>query len=218
MTAVEALSGPLGDDLWRVGHEADTGRLWLDSAGMSLGLAAALLGELWLGQYVRIGQGRLELAVGQPLPDDELAASVLQLLARETADFTLPSWLAFLARDSYEQVTRRMAVAGRIQRQRRHLTGSAWVATDTAQALRPVLHLRHKLASGYPLVRYELALAGLASACGLQEALLYGAPQPDRLRERMHEWLRWPDMPPPLADLLSHTRAAAGRAAMTART
>jgi Golgi phosphoprotein 3 (GPP34) len=212
------LSGPLADDLWRIGHEDAAGRLWVDAVGMSLGLAAGLLGELWLGGHVRIGQGRLEVALGQPLPADELAGSVVRLLAREATDFTLPSWLAFLGRDSYERVTRRMAAAGHIQRQRRHLTGSAWLATDTARALRPPLHLRHKLASGYPLVCSELALAGLVSACGLQEALLVGAPDPAVLRERLGEWLRWPDMHPALTDLLSYTRAAAGRAAMTART
>jgi hypothetical protein len=213
-----ALSGPLADDLWRIGHEDATGRLWVDAAGMSLGLAAGLLGELWLGGHVRIGHGRLEVAAGQPLPRDDVAGSVLRLLARETTDFTLPSWLAFLARDSYQQVAKRMAAAGHIQRQRRHLTGSAWLATDASRALRPVLHLRHKLGIGYPLVCYELALAGLASVCGLQQALLYGAPDPAVLRERLGAWLCWPDMPADLADLLSYTRAAVGRAAMTART
>ncbi len=211
------LSEPLADDLWRIGHEDATGRLWVDATSMSLGLAAALLGELWLGRHIRIGQGRLEVAMNQPPPGDELAGSVVRLLARETTDFTLPSWLSFLARESYQRVTRRMAAAGHIERQRRHLTGSAWLATDGSRALRPVLHLRHKLGRGHPLVAYELALAGLVSTCGLQDVLLYGAPEQATLRERLGEWLRWPDMPPPLVDLLSYTHAAVGRAAMTAR-
>jgi hypothetical protein len=211
------LLGPLADDLWRVGHEDTTGNPWIDGHSMALGLSAALLGELWLGRHIRIGQGRLEVAVDQPLPADGLTESIVRLLAREASDFTLVSWLAFLARDSYEQVTRRMAEAGHIAAQRRGLTGSAWVATNTPQALAPTLRLRYRLGKGYPLVRYELALAGLVSACGLEKALPYAAPEPAVLRERLAEWLRWPDMPPALVDLLKHTSAAAGRAVMTAR-
>lgn len=63
-----ALSGPLADDLWLIGHEDTTGRPWANATGMSLGVAAALLGELWLGGHIRIGQGRLDVAMGQPPP------------------------------------------------------------------------------------------------------------------------------------------------------
>ncbi|MDQ7909110.1 GPP34 family phosphoprotein [Phytohabitans sp. ZYX-F-186] len=211
------LLGPLADDLWRIGHEDTTGNPWIDADSMGLGLAAGLLGELWLGRHVRIGQGRLEVAVEQPSPVDGLGESIVRLLAREASDFTLASWLSFLARDSYEQVTRRLAEAGHVRPQRRGLTGSAWVATDTSRALAPALRLRFRLGKGYPLVSYELALLGLLSACGLEKALLYPANTPGVLRERLAEWLRWPDMPPALADLVKHTRAAAGRAVLTAR-
>jgi hypothetical protein len=218
MTAT-ALLGPLADDLWRIGHEDATGRKLVNESGLSLGLAAALLGELWLGGHVWIGQGQLQLAGGQPPPADELTGSVVRLLAHETGDFTLSSWLAFLAGESYKKVTARMFAAGHIERERRHLISSAtWLATDTKRAVQPLLHLRHRLSHGYPLVCYELALAGLASECGLREALLDGAFDPAVLRERLGEWLRWPDMHPALADLLRHTQAAASRAAMTART
>jgi len=211
------LPGPLADDLWRIDHEDTTGRLWVDEAGMSLGLAAALLGELWLGRHIRIGQGGLQVAVGLPLPAHELTGSVVRLLLQEQSNFELSSWLAYLARTSYERVTQRMAATGHIQRRRRHLVGSAWLPTYTKQALAPLLLLRQKLRLGHPLVCYELALAGLMSASGLQDVLLYGASEQDTLRDRLGEWLRWSDMPPALGELLSCTRAAVGREAMTGR-
>ena len=55
---------PLADDFWRVAHDDATGRRHGDLGVVSLGLGAALLGELWLAGAVHLDRGVLQVIPG----------------------------------------------------------------------------------------------------------------------------------------------------------
>jgi hypothetical protein len=204
----------LADDFWRVAHDDATGRRHGDLAMVSLGLGAAVLGELWLAGAVHLDQGVLQVVPGGPAPADGLTWGVLERLAGERTDRTVASWLAWLRTEAYEAVAHRMATLGHLRRAGRR---REWIPTDALTAAGPGTVLRVKLVQDQPLDGRELCLAGLICTCGLAQTFLSTVWQPEPVRGRLGWWLSHPGLHPGLADLLQHTRAAATRATMTAR-
>lgn len=207
---------PLADDFWRIAHDDANGRRRVDHATTSLGLAAALLGELWLSRHIHIDQGHLQVVGDWPEPHDPLPRSILQLLAAETTDTSIPSWLAFLRTEAYSDVGRRMASAGHLRSERR-LGRTVWMPADMLRAAKPSVYLRGALVEDWQLGEQELCLAALMFACGLNDPVLSAIWNPAKAQRRLHWWLSHPSLNPSIAELARYTRGVASRTAMTAR-
>ena len=75
-------TGRVGDDLYLAAHHELTGKPHLQPRALGIGLAGGLLAELMLAGAIRLARGQV-LADGSPPPGDDLARSVLSLVASE---------------------------------------------------------------------------------------------------------------------------------------
>ncbi|GLI03653.1 GOLPH3/VPS74 family protein [Phytohabitans aurantiacus] len=149
---------PLRAELFLLAHDDDTGEPTINIQSLAVGLAGAILLELWLDQRVAIGwtynplrqgwvpnPGRITIANTDPA-GDPLGAAAMAVI-RQT-DHTPPEqdqlrrWLRiFAATDLYERVRANMLTVGVLRRtSRRRLGGlvktDAYLAVDTAWAVR----------------------------------------------------------------------------------
>jgi hypothetical protein len=194
-------------------HHERSGRLLLSARAAGLGLAGALLAELVLAGCVDVAGGHLG-ATGVAQPDDELAARVLGVLASEQPPRPVADWLAFLSR------TVPADVAGRLERAGYLVAAPAlpwrparWRPSNPDCAFAPVTRVKSALSPGRPTDVQDLALAGLAAACGLGARL--AAYLPSGSRARMEAVAAQLD--PDLRELIAQTQAAVGAALLAHR-
>jgi Golgi phosphoprotein 3 GPP34 len=202
----------LGDDYFRVAHHDVTGRPRLNHRVLSLGLAAALLGELLALRHVDIGDEVVVL--DRRPPRDALAHAVLDEVLGEAWTLPVRMWLAFLADSAYRRVGERLARTGQVHMRRRWARGVTFVPTDMNVAAMPAAVLSQKVRRGVELVYDERCLAGLVVATGLEVLLLDGAPPEVAQRLQWAVTRLWP----PMLRLLEHTQAAVGDAVLSHRT
>jgi hypothetical protein len=207
---------PLHAELYLLAHDDDTGKQLINEQSLAIGLAGALMLELWFAGHVYIGwafdykqrqwypePGRLAVAkpgpTASPLMDAALAA-VERTVRIQTGGDQLRSWLrAFAANDLGERVRANMIMVGLLRRtQVRRYAGL--VRTDTylpvheAYAVRARAHVRDAVAYHEREGRHRVApdnqtvaLCGLAAALELAE-FLYDA---SRTTRELTEWLRY---------------------------
>ena len=175
-------TGYLADDLYLIAHHERTGRLLLSPRAAGLGLAAALLAELVLAGCVDIAGG-LAGATGAGAPDDGLAAGVLGVLAGEQPPRPVADWLAFLARTAPADVAGRLERAGYlVAAPALPWRAARWRPADPDCAFAPVTRVKSALSAGRPADVQDMALAGLAAACGLGARLAAYLPPGSRAR------------------------------------
>jgi hypothetical protein len=143
-------TGRLADDLYLMAHHDVSGRPYLQPRATGLGLAAALLAELVLARRIGIGPQGVVAASRKP-PQDELAARVLDQVARERERRPAGEWLAFLGTTAAADVAGRLEEAGYLTRvaSRRPRHGPRWVPADSDCTLdqRRCMGRRQRLAS-----------------------------------------------------------------------
>ena len=170
----------LGDVLYLVGHDVDSGRPRVDAAAMSLGLSAAVLLELVGTQHVVVA-GETLFPIRWHPPSDPLGHTVWERLAiahsRPEGPGSVADWVRFLALDAVEDVRTRLVAEGWLipSRARRRLGGSrtAYVGRrGTTAAAWPPIGLAKALDRGLDaLTPDEALLASLASITGLVDAV-----------------------------------------------
>jgi hypothetical protein len=205
----------LGDEFYFVAHEDTTGKPRLHPRAVGLGLSSALLAELVMFGRITVQAGVLSILDRRP-PDDALAHTTLDQLIGEQQHRAVRIWLAFLAQTAAGAVAQRLLRAGYVQasRSRRAFrTIVTYVPTDISTAAWPENRLRHLLTSGKPMTVPDAMLAGLASATGLTERILWDADANAR-RYFAHALA---SLPAPLRELVAHTEAAVGDAVLTHR-
>ena len=207
-------TGRLADDLYLLAHNEVTGRPHLQPRAVGLGLAGALLAELMLAGCIRLRAEQIVSAGHCPLRDG-LARSVLRLVVSERGQHAAGEWLLFLARHAADDVAGRLEESGYLARvaSRRPWRAHRWVPTTSDSAFAPVLRVKSALDPARPASIQNVALAGLAAACGLGRHLaLY---LPDGVHRRIEEVTRQLD--PGLRDLIAHTQAAVDSALLSHR-
>ncbi len=207
-------TGRLADDLYLLAHHEVTGRPHLQPRAVGLGLAGALLAELMLAGCVRLQAQQIVSAGRCPLPDG-LARSVLRLVVSERGQHAAREWLLFLARTAADDVAGRLEQSGYLARaaSRRPWRAHRWVPATSESAFAPVLRVKSALDPSRPASAQNVALAGLAEACGLGRHLaLY---LPDGVHRRIEQATR--QLHPDLRDLIAHTQAAVDSALLSHR-
>ena len=206
-------TGFLADDLYLMSHHERTGRLLLSSRAAGLGLAGALLAELVLAGCVDVTGGQLD-ATGLAQPDDVLAARVLSVLASEQPPRPVADWLAFLSRTAPADVAGRLERAGYlVAAPALPWRAARWRPADPDCAFAPVTRVKSALSPGRPADVQDLALAGLAAACGLGARLATYLPPGSRARMEQAA----AQLDPGLRELITQTQATVGAALLAHR-
>ncbi len=207
-------TGRLADDLYLLAHHEQTGAPHLQPRPLGVGLAGGLLAELMLSGSIRLWRSKVMPAGGTPA-DDEVARSVLGLVASEREHLAVRDWLLFLARTAPTDVARRLAADGYLARigGRRPWRGGRWVPVDADSAFAPLVRVKSALRTTGPLSAQNAALGGLATACGLGHQLSPWLPP--HAERRLQEAVR--DLHPWLRELIAQTQATVDAAVLSHR-
>nr|WP_296067055.1 GPP34 family phosphoprotein [uncultured Actinoplanes sp.] len=188
----------LADDLWLAAHDTPRRKSQLADRPLSLGLGAALLGELLLAGSIAIDGGAIFLRFAAAPDDPALAPVVNQMKgedhsrrrqlpgAHEQSGLKLREWIQYLAVDNraHDLVTNRMSRAGLIHREdRRSLFGGVTVRytpRDSIISGAPVSRVNVALERRHELDQSQLALAGLFLATGLHQQVFANQTPDDR--------------------------------------
>ncbi|MEU1762859.1 GPP34 family phosphoprotein [Micromonospora sp. NPDC005652] len=208
----------LADEFFLMAHDDTTGQSRLHDVATRFGLAAALLGELGISGHLTFAPGALHIRDARP-PADWLQHQALSQIANEPQERATRTWLAFLATTAHENVAQRLIQTGVVApEERRRLFGLGpatvrYVPHDMNRAAWSWARLSMRLRNSEPLDVFDLTLAGIAEATGLDRFILAGAPYPTSgyLRTLLAA------APPQVAALLSDLHSAVGAASMNPR-
>jgi hypothetical protein len=216
----------LADQLFLAAHDHDAGHLRtrLHKAGLSLGLAGALLAELVLDRRIDVRDDRIVLVSRAPM-EDILCQTILGDIVTELhvtrQPHTVRVWLVYLSNSAVTQVRNRLTFNGILQETagRRWWGGlaSSYRAADEAAALGPEAAVYNLLANGPAgdTTTTAITFATLADACGLLHKLAWWHEERTGLRRRLTE-LR-AGLPRALRELADQTEAAVGDAVVGRR-
>ncbi|WP_406080430.1 GPP34 family phosphoprotein [Micromonospora sp. NBC_00858] len=172
---------PLRDELFLLGHNDDTGQPHVHRQALALGMAAAVLTDLFLAGRIALddgrpgGQQRLWLHLDRPV-GDLIADTAIASVRYANPAPTLRGWLTWFADDLYER-TRAGLHAGGILRHTTHrrlgglARGDRYLATDTKWAVVARARLRYLAVGRDQPDNHTAALAGLVAVLGLTEHL-----------------------------------------------
>jgi hypothetical protein len=207
----------LADDFFVMVH--DEGRPRLTGRLLSLGLGAALLGELALLGAIGIEDGTLFTRV-MPLDAGSLAGGLFHQMQ---ADRRRPvrDWLGYIGQSSVEDVGRRLLAIGRMERTppTLRLPGRTdrWAPTDRGRATWPAVDMNRKVCAG-TTDPYQLMLFGLTAITGLAHPSMYSVQRLLQSQAALATALAPLADHPPLPDLLAHTQTAVASAVTSRRT
>ncbi len=204
----------LADEFFLLAHDDATGKSRLHPTVSGIGLAGALLGEQILFGRVDVREGWIVVVDRYDLPD-ALAQAVLDRLAAQQQPQTVRTWLRSLAETAHDDVAMRLAADGVVTRAKSRwpVRGERWVPADMSRAAWPAARLRMLLAKSESMTTPDVALAGLAVACGLGAQLLWDTPPEAR---QYLDYLGF-TLAEPLRELTRHTETAVGDAVLSRR-
>jgi hypothetical protein len=234
---------PLRAELYLVAHDDDRGTAHVNPRVLAVGLAGAVMLELWLAGRVYPGwrfdagaarwvpgPGQLAVVaphpVGDPLADAALAA-VRSVRRSSPPEHQLRDWLRqFAFTDPYERVRADMVAAGVLRRTSRRRYGVArdrYLATDGAWAVRARARIRSAAWSGDAAApdgtaepdRQCTALCGLVDVLELVPYLYSSELTADRFRRWLAGALREEDRA--VGEVAAAVDAGRGDLAVTAR-
>jgi hypothetical protein len=207
-------TGRLADDLYLLAHNEATGRPHLQPRAAGLGLAGGLLAELMLAGSISLHAGQIVTA-GHFAPSEELARSVLSLIAGEPEPHPPREWLVFLARTAPRAVARRLEQSGYLITVSSRRPWRSWqlAPADPSSAFAPLLRVKSVLDPARPPATQNITLAGLAAACGLGPQLALYLP------DGAHRGIQQAtcQLHPSLRGLIAHTQAAVDSALLSHR-
>lgn len=170
---------PLRDELFLLGHNDDTGQPHIHPRALALGMAGAVLIDLFLAGRIalddtedtRPGGRRLWLRHDRPV-SDLIADTAITSVRHANPAPTLRGWLTWFADDLYERTRAGLHAGGILHHtSRRRLGGltrtDVYLATDTKWAVVARSRLRYLAAGREPPDNHTAALAGLVAVLGL---------------------------------------------------
>ncbi|MEU0077258.1 GPP34 family phosphoprotein [Micromonospora maritima] len=171
---------PLRDELFLLGHNDDTGQPHIHRQALALGMAGAVLTDLFLAGRIALsdsddirpaGDQRIRLRLDRPVGDLVADTAIASVRYANPAP-TLRGWLSWFAEDLYERTRAGLHAGGILHRtSRRRLGGLArtevYLATDSKWAVVARSRLRYLAAGREPPDNHTAALAGLVAVLGL---------------------------------------------------
>ncbi|GIJ80373.1 Golgi phosphoprotein 3 (GPP34) [Micromonospora phaseoli] len=170
---------PLRDELFLLGHNDDTGQPHIHRQALALGMAGAVLADLFLAGRIALhdaedtcpGGRRLWLHLDRPV-GDLIADTAITSVRYANPAPTLRGWLSWFAEDLYERTRAGLHAGGILHRtSRRRLGGLArtevYLATDSKWAVVARSRLRYLAAGREPPDNHTAALAGFVAVLGL---------------------------------------------------
>ncbi len=178
---------PLRDELFLLGHNDDTGHLHIHRQTLALGLAGAVLIDLFLAGRIILdstddtcptGERWLRLHHDQPV-GDLIADTALTAIRHGRTAPQMRAFLRGFSNDLYERTRAGLVAAGILRHTtRRRLGGLArtdtYLATDTKWAVVARARLRYLATGREQPDNHTAALAGLVATLGLAEHLYLG--------------------------------------------
>ena len=213
-------TGRLADEFFLTAHDDASGKPRLAERLLGLGLAAALLGELAMDEWIELRSGAVSVVerLGPTcVPGEALAARAFEYLRAE--EHPVRTWLAFFARTAHDDVAGRLVDAGLVAHHagRRPWHPGSWTPTSANAAALPAAQLVTRLIRGRPLGEQQTVLVGLLRATGLDQAVLREARHsaPGAVR---HLGEAVAALKPSLTELIAQAEAAVGAAIASHRT
>ena len=219
---------PLADDLWWLCHDERSGELLLYARSAGVGLAGALLIELWAaGQVMVVGQTVVPVREAVA-PADALVHVIAAEVGAEPEPLPVAVWLEFLGSGARARVGERLRLAGLVRREAttparrwRRRRVERWVVPDVNVPgwVRARLVLAFEDVPDMPgvprrvLSGQDRALAALVWATGLDGHVFPYADQRG-IRHELGELARGLE-PAALRELVLGVHAAVARPAMT---
>jgi hypothetical protein len=225
----------LADDLWMAAHDKPNGSSLLQPKPLGIGLAAALLCELVLTNWiVEIDEaGMLHLhpeAERYGLPEDVATSGVLSQLLREASvirsrnhrhsastGLGVDDWIQHLgAEDACRLVEERLAGGSHVRQETRggmfRASRTIYVPESSSTSGWPATRVKRLIEDGGELTETDLTLAGLIIAIGLDREAFEGMGR--RAREYLVRQTQ-ARMRRQLRELILRAETAVGRIVMT---
>jgi hypothetical protein len=197
----------VGDDYFRVSHHPYRGQGLVAAEVVGLGLASALLGELWWDNRIDLQRGMVipkPIAVGRP-PISALTLQIEESIRGEQSTRTIEELLRYLAIEAEARVGERLLARNQVSKVRARV-GLSLFKHDLFVPVSPNdwewagLSVATAVNQGRPLDQLDLHLARLAVVTNLLDQLMgeYDGAQ------RLPPLLR--GLPEPIRHLLAVTR------------
>jgi hypothetical protein len=106
----------IADDLFLIALDDRTGELRVEHRQLSIGLAGALLSELFLASAVTVDGGHIRIRRGG-VPPDSVTHAITELIVVEPSH-PVEVWVRYVARDAIAQVSERLERQHVVQRSR----------------------------------------------------------------------------------------------------
>jgi hypothetical protein len=208
---------PVADSYYFIAHDHMDRRGRIDPRVLGIGLAAALLSELWWIGTIEVSDGGIFVVHREP-PADPLLHNIAAQLMSQPQHRDLPTWMSYLAVTANVRVADRLKLNRRLKEvEHRRLIGSRKVLepADRNEAAWQAVRLERLLNTNTSMHQIDGLLAGLVSVTGLMSNVLWdpetnhvGYAYLPTLIERLH---------PALLAIVKQAEAAAGRAVLAPR-
>ena len=225
----------LADDLWMAAHDKPNGGSLLQPKPLGIGLAAALLCELvlnnWIVEVDEAGMMHLHPeAERYGLPEDVAASGVLSQLMQEAATLRsrnhrhsastglgVDDWIQHLqAEDACRLVEQRLAGGSHVRQETRggmfRASRTVFVPESSSTSGWPATRVKRLIEDGGEVTETDLTLAGLIIAIGLDREAFEGMGR--RAREYLVRQTQ-ARMRRQLRELILRAETAVGRIVMT---
>jgi len=171
----------LADDFYLIGLDGRTNRPRLHTKAMNLGVAAALLAELVLANYIRINNGRIEVAYRHYAPEAREHADMLSRIIAEPQHL-LPVWVSYFAQTATDVVQQRLVARRFMHVESRGMlrTKQSHVPVDPMAVEWRSLRIARVIAKRDIRTWEDLTIIGLIVATGLTEAVMWDSQTDER--------------------------------------
>ena len=171
----------LADDFYLIGLDGRTNRPRLHAKAMNLGVGAALLAELVLANYIRINNGRIEVAYRHYAPEAREHADMLSRIIAEPQHH-LPVWISYFAQTATDVVQQRLVARRFMHVESRGMlrTKQSYVPVDPMAVEWRSLRIARVISRRDIRTWEDLTIIGLIVATGLAEAVMWDSQTDER--------------------------------------
>jgi hypothetical protein len=157
----------LRDDLFLLAHD-DAGKLIIQEAGISAGLAGATLIDLLLNRRIAVIDGRLAVVDPSASGDEETDATI-EAIAANTAPCGPRAWVSWISHGAYERAGDALSAAGVVRRATARRLGVVPVSRCLPENAEDLVRIRSRLR--YAILDRDLPDPSTAALCGLVRVL-----------------------------------------------